>query len=88
MVHGRAFLGDILALAGAMFAAAYVIIGRKLRVNVTLLSYIFLVYGMAAVILVGLMLAGGRAPFRLPSHHLRLVPAACHFPSITGPLFI
>ena len=66
VVRGRAFLGDILALAGAMFAAAYVIIGRKLRVNVTLLSYIFLVYGAAAVILVGMMFLAGESAFGYP----------------------
>ena len=63
LVRGRAFLGDMLALAGAMFAAAYVIIGRKLRVNVTLLSYIFLVYGAGAVLLVGIMLFSGNTAF-------------------------
>ena len=66
MVRGRAFLGDLLALAGAMFAAAYVIIGRKLRVNVTLLSYIFLVYGAAAILLVVLMLISGGSAFGYP----------------------
>ena len=66
MVRGRAFLGDLLALAGAMFAAAYVIIGRKLRVNITLLSYIFLVYGAAAILLVILMLFTGGSAFGYP----------------------
>jgi drug/metabolite transporter (DMT)-like permease len=66
MVHGRAFLGDILALAGAIFAAAYVIIGRKLRGNMTLLSYIFLVYGAAAIVLVGMMLLARKPAFGYP----------------------
>ncbi len=66
MVRGRAFMGDLLALAGAMFAAAYVIIGRKLRVNITLLSYIFLVYGAAAILLVILMLFTGGSAFGYP----------------------
>ena len=66
MVHGRAFLGDLLALAGAMFAAAYVIIGRKLRPNVTLLSYIFLVYGAAAVVLVAMMFLAKEPAFGYP----------------------
>jgi drug/metabolite transporter (DMT)-like permease len=66
LLRGRAFLGDILALAGAMFAAAYVIIGRKLRINVTLLSYIFLVYGAAAIVLVGMMFLAGEPAFGYP----------------------
>jgi drug/metabolite transporter (DMT)-like permease len=84
MVHGRAFLGDILAVAGAMFAAAYVIIGRKLRSNVTLLSYIFLVYGMAAVILVGLMLGAGEHPFGYPPTTYVFFLLLAIFPQLLG----
>ncbi|HSO28132.1 MAG TPA: DMT family transporter, partial [Anaerolineales bacterium] len=55
-VMGRAFWGDVLALIGAWMAAAYLMIGRRLRRQMTLVGYIFLVYSMAAVILVGLVL--------------------------------
>jgi drug/metabolite transporter (DMT)-like permease len=66
VLQGRAFLGDLLALAGAIFAAAYVIIGRKLRGNLTLLIYIFLVYGAAAIVLVGMMLLAREPAFGYP----------------------
>ena len=49
---GRAFLGDILAIIGALTAAFYILIGRSLRKDLSLVSYVFLVYGMAAVILI------------------------------------
>jgi drug/metabolite transporter (DMT)-like permease len=52
LVRGRAFLGDALALIGALMAAAYLMIGRRLRGKTSLISYIFLVYGMAAVVLI------------------------------------
>jgi drug/metabolite transporter (DMT)-like permease len=52
LVRGRAFLGDVLALTGALMAAAYLMIGRRLRVKVSLISYIFVVYGMAAMVLI------------------------------------
>jgi len=65
-VAGRAFWGDLLALAGAVTAAAYLLIGRQVREHVSLLSYIFLVYGMAAVVLVIIMLAAGLPPFAYP----------------------
>lgn len=58
-VRGEAFLGDLLALVGAWAAAGYVLIGRRLRAGLSLVPYIFVVYGMAAVILVALMLTGG-----------------------------
>jgi drug/metabolite transporter (DMT)-like permease len=55
-IHGQAFLGDFLALSGAWFAAGYLMIGRKLRMHMSLPSYTFLVYGMAAVVLIMVVL--------------------------------
>ncbi len=66
-LQGKSILGNGLALAGAMFAAFYLIIGRKVRSGLSLLTYTFVVYGTAAVTLL-LMVAfshqnlGGYAP--------------------------
>jgi drug/metabolite transporter (DMT)-like permease len=65
-VRGSGFLGDILALTGAMMAAAYLLIGRSLRGKMTLIPYIFLVYGMAALILLLIMFTAGQKPFGYP----------------------
>lgn len=65
-VRGKAFLGDMLALSGAVMAAAYVLIGRQLRGKVSLLSYIFLVYGMAALVLIAITLLSGQKAFGYP----------------------
>ena len=62
-LHGRAFLGDILALCGAIAGAAYLLIGRKLRAKMSLISYISLVYGMAAIVLIIIMLSARGNPF-------------------------
>lgn len=51
---GRAMWGNFLALAGAWCAAGYLIIGRRVRSSISLLSYTFFVYGIAALGLVGL----------------------------------
>ena len=56
---GKAFIGDMLALAGALMGAGYIVIGRRLRPNLSLLGYIFVVYSMAAVVLVILMFSAG-----------------------------
>lgn len=56
-LQGQAFWGDFLALAGAWFAAGYLMIGRNLRAHMSLASYTFLVYGMAAIVLLGVVLA-------------------------------
>ncbi len=43
--------GSLMALLGALMVAGYMLIGRRLRRNISLLSYISLSYGCAAVIL-------------------------------------
>ncbi|MDJ0802243.1 MAG: DMT family transporter [Desulfobacterales bacterium] len=48
---GMALYGDGLALAGGVCAAFYLLIGRNLRARVSLLAYIMLCYGSAAVFL-------------------------------------
>lgn len=61
LFQGKAFLGDALALIGAMMAAAYLIIGRRLRAELPVVPYIFIVYGMAGSILVLAVLLTGQS---------------------------
>ena len=58
-VQGGAFWGDILALMGAWAAAGYLLIGRRLRPTLSLTPYIFLVYGLAAIVLIGMVAVSG-----------------------------
>ena len=51
MTGSSAFLGDFLAILGSICAAFYLLLGRTLRKHVSLLSYITLCYGSAAVFL-------------------------------------
>jgi drug/metabolite transporter (DMT)-like permease len=62
-MRGRAFLGDLLAVCGAFAGADYLLIGRKLRLKMSLVSYISLVYGMAAIVLVIIMVSARENPF-------------------------
>ncbi|MDZ7844217.1 MAG: DMT family transporter [Anaerolineales bacterium] len=62
----RALWGDFLALLGALAGAGYLMVGRYLRQRQSLSTYIFLVYGMAAVILVLVMLAVDGLPVGYP----------------------
>lgn len=48
---GPALWGDFLALVGAFSAAIYLLLGRNLRRKLSLLSYVAVCYGSAAVIL-------------------------------------
>jgi drug/metabolite transporter (DMT)-like permease len=46
----HSWMGNALALCGAWMAAAYTITGRKTRTVLSLRSYVFLVYGIAAIV--------------------------------------
>ncbi|MBI4770681.1 MAG: DMT family transporter, partial [Chloroflexi bacterium] len=61
-LRGRAFLGDLLAFLGALAATGYFMIGRRLRARLSLVPYITLVYGVAAVLLAAAMLIAGLRP--------------------------
>lgn len=55
----KALLGDLLALAGGLGSAAYMLIGRRLRATRALVEYVTPVYGIAAfTLLVGLAVVG------------------------------
>ena len=48
---GNALWGDLLAVVGAVCAAIYLLLGRNLRRKLSLLAYVTVCYGSAAVIL-------------------------------------
>ena len=52
----EALMGDGLALLGALAASGYFLVGRKMRKNQDLLSYIFPVYSTAGLVLIVLSL--------------------------------
>lgn len=58
-LSARAMAGDLLALAGACFAAGYVTVGAEVRQRVSTTSYTVLAYGSCAVLLLGLCLGAG-----------------------------
>ena len=83
-IRGRAFLGDVLALCGAIAGAGYILIGRKLRARMSLVSYITLVYSMAAVVLIVFMVSAGESPFGYsPETYLWLILLAV-IPQLIG----
>ena len=48
---GKALFGDFLALMGSICAAVYLLLGRNLRHKLSLLSYVIVCYGSAAIFL-------------------------------------
>lgn len=50
--QGGNLLGSVLALTGAVMAACYLLVGRWVRSRISFLTYIFTIYGFAAIVLV------------------------------------
>lgn len=65
---GDALIGDGLALVGAASAAAYLVVGRRLRESVPLFPYLGAVNGIAAVGLLVAAVATGAELAALPGH--------------------
>ena len=58
-VSGHALTGDLLALAGAAFAAVYLLAGRVARRRLPLLPYVTVTYATAAALLLPAVLLRG-----------------------------
>jgi len=61
MFSGRHFLGNFLALSGAFLSAGYLMVGRKVRNSLNLSTYTFIVYSVAALVLMLIVLITGKA---------------------------
>jgi drug/metabolite transporter (DMT)-like permease len=55
-------------------AAGYMLVGRKLRAKINLIPYIFVVYGVAALVLIAIMFGMGQSPLGfMPVTYLWLI---------------
>lgn len=79
-----ALLGDILALAGAITVAGYILIGRGLRQRVSILTYALAVYGASAAVLVLAGLVAGISLYPYPVSDYLLFAALALVPTILG----
>lgn len=81
---GTALYGDLLALAGAVAVAGYILIGRAVRQRVEILPYTALVYGVAALTLLLLAIATGTPVAGYPAREWWLFLALAVFPTVVG----
>jgi drug/metabolite transporter (DMT)-like permease len=84
IMRGKSMLGNFLALAGAWAVTGYLIIGRKLRAKMSLVPYIFLVYGMAGIGLIVIMLAAGQSPLGYPAKTYGWIFLLAAIPQLIG----
>lgn len=80
----RELFGDLLALAGAVAVSGYLLVGRRLRPHLSLLSYIFLVYATAAVFLIALCLVMGHSFSGYPRQTYLMFVLLAIVPQIIG----
>jgi len=84
ILQGRAMWGNFLALIGAWAVTGYLIIGRKLRAKMSLIPYVFVVYGISAIGLIIVMLAAGQTPLGLPAQTYLWIFLLALIPQIIG----
>jgi len=68
----RAIVGDAMALAGAGCVAGYMVVGKRLRGKLPLVSYLAFVYGVAAAVLIAAVAVAGTPPW--PGTRLSWLP--------------
>jgi drug/metabolite transporter (DMT)-like permease len=77
-------LGNVLALAGAMAASGYLLVGRALRACISLTAYIWLAYTSAAVLLLAAAMATGVLLMSLPATAWGFMVALALGPQLIG----
>jgi drug/metabolite transporter (DMT)-like permease len=76
--------GDLLALVGAIMAAAYLVVGRQVRRTVSTLGYVLIAYSTAAVTLLVVALVSRSPLSGLPTQSWFWIIAAGLGPSVIG----
>jgi len=83
-ISGRAAAGDLLALGGAIAAGGYFVAGRRLRQDVSLLTYAGLVYATCAVVLLFAAVLSGTPLTGFPAKTWLLFVAMAVVPQMLG----
>lgn len=78
------FLGDVLALVGAVTAGVYYVIGRRLRATLDLWAYVALVYGACFLTLLLLAWITGAPVRHQPPRELAIFAALALGPMLLG----
>jgi drug/metabolite transporter (DMT)-like permease len=84
ILQGPAMWGNFLALVGAWAVSGYIIIGRKVRAKISLIPYIFLVYGISAIVLIIMMFAAGESPRGYPAQTYGWIFLLALIPQLIG----
>ena len=80
----RALFGDLLAMLGAVTAAGYYLIGRRIRQHLGIWPYVALVYGAAFVTCLALSLMAGKPLTPQPPRELAIFAGLAAGPMLLG----
>lgn len=83
-ISGLALLGDILALLGAATVTGYFLLGQKMRRNLSLMTYSFIVYGISSVTLLLYNVAVQNTFIDFPADHWLWFLALAIIPTFLG----
>jgi len=83
-IGGKALWGDFLALMGGFCAAGYLILGKSLRPKLSLIVYISICYGSAAIVLWVMVLVMGLPVSGFSSHTLSAILAMALISQLIG----
>jgi len=84
VAHPRAWLGDLLAIVGAVTVAFYFVSGRRLRASLDLWAYVGLVYGACLIVLLLLVAFTGAPLAPQPPRELAIFAALALGPMLLG----
>ncbi|MBN1408902.1 MAG: DMT family transporter [Calditrichaceae bacterium] len=83
-INDNALTGDFLAVFSAFFVAAYLIIARILKNDIDFFTYIFIVYGIAAVCTLAIILFKGINFWQIPMNGWLLLILMAIGPNLIG----
>ncbi|WP_449354425.1 DMT family transporter [Virgibacillus natechei] len=83
-LSGMALFGDILALFGAIAITVYFLFGQRVRKNLSLMTYTFVVYGASSVTLIIYNMVQSNPFFGYPADHWWIFLALAIFPTFFG----
>jgi drug/metabolite transporter (DMT)-like permease len=84
ITSGRMFIGNLLALLGAFLSAGYLIVGRRTRNSLSLSSYTFVVYSVAAAVLIFLVIITGQKITGFSTRTYLFIIALAVIPQLIG----
>lgn len=76
--------GDVLAVIGAIMAAAYMLAGRSIRQRLSLVPYVFVVYGVCTITLFGVTASQGIPLLGYPTNEWLLFAGMALGPGLFG----